>query len=60
MARLAIVVSGVVILAFVLLAAVAGLFVFAVLDRRSRALSPAEQFLDGLRRVETRVRQSRG
>jgi len=56
---LAVTVSGVVILACVLVVAVAGLVAMAALDRRSRAPSPEARFLDGLRRIGSRVRQSR-
>jgi len=54
------VISGVVVLAGVLLAAAIGLLALVVLERRRAAPSPDAKFLDGLRRVELRVRRTRG
>ena len=51
------VISGVVVLAFVLLAAAAGFLAVTVIDRRSGAVRRQATFLDGLGRINSRVRR---
>ena len=52
---MAVVVSGVVILAFVALVAVALLLGCVVVDRRRKAVEQQAQFLNGLRRIQSRL-----
>ncbi len=53
---LALVVSGVVIFAVVVLAAVTFFLGAVLLEKRGRAVDRQARFLDGLRRVSSRVR----
>jgi hypothetical protein len=52
---LGVVVSGVVILAFVALVAVALLLGCVVFERRRRAVEDQARFLNGLRRIQSRL-----
>lgn len=52
-----VVVSGVVIFAVVVLAAVALFLAAVVLDKRGAAVERQAHFLDGLRRISSRVRE---
>ena len=52
---MAVVVSGVVILAFVVLVAVALLLAAVVADRRQRAVEQQAQFLNSLGRIQSRL-----
>lgn len=57
---LAVVVSGLVIVAAVALVAVACFLAGVVLDRRRRGVDQQAQFLDGLRRATSRARRGGG
>jgi Flp pilus assembly protein TadB len=56
----AVVISGVVVFAVFALAVASGFLVWVVLDRRRRGIERQAQFLEGLRRITSRVVSQRG